>query len=108
MVNKELNEIAHERPKEWFNYLEVRARLGCPTTEEIDRIGEAKASRDILAHNRGIANKIYESKAGNAARFKDGEHIDIPEDYHRQTWQLLRKVITDSTVAAEEKFPASR
>jgi hypothetical protein len=104
IVNKELNEIAYERPKEWFSYLEARARLGCPSSADIERIGEAKASRDILAHNRGIANKIYESKAGNAARYKDGQRVEIPEHYHRETWELIRRVITDLSDAAATKF----
>jgi hypothetical protein len=104
VVNRELNEIAYERPREWFAYLEARAKLGCPTAGEVERIGEVKASRDILAHNRGIANKLYESKAGQAARYKDGDKIEIPEHYHRETWELIRKVIADLSAAAEAKF----
>jgi hypothetical protein len=103
VVNKELNEIAYERPKDWFKYLEARAKLGCPTQDEIGRIGEAKASRDILAHNRGIANRIYLSKAGQFARFGDGQKLDIPEHYHSQTWELIRKILTDVLGAAAVK-----
>lgn len=103
VVNKELNEILYERPAGWFAYLEDRVKLGCPTAGEIDRITEAKASRDVLVHNRGIAGKLYESKAGNLARFKDGEKIDIPEHYHRETWELIRKVVTDVSNAAIAK-----
>jgi hypothetical protein len=104
VVNRELNEIAYERPREWFAYLDARARLGCPAAGEVERIGEVKASRDILAHNRGVANKLYESKAGQAARYKDGEKIEIPEHYHRETWELIWKVIADLSAAAEAKF----
>lgn len=104
VVSKVLNEIAYERPKEWFAYLEARARLGCPTTAEIEQIGEAKASRDILAHNRGVANRIYESKAGKAARYTDGQRIEISERYHRETWELIRKVITDLSDTAAAKI----
>jgi hypothetical protein len=94
-VNKELNEILYERPTSWFTYLNEKVKTGCPTQNEIDRIAEAKASRDVLAHNRGVASKSYELKAGTLARYKDGEQIDIPEDYHRQIWELLRKVVAD-------------
>jgi hypothetical protein len=58
VVGKELNELLYERPGEWFGYLNERAKLGCPTPDEIERLAEAKASRDILAHSRGVANKI--------------------------------------------------
>ncbi len=105
VINKELNEILYKRPADWFAYLEDRAKLGCPTADEIELIAEAKASRDILAHNRGVANMIYEAKAGKVARYKDGERIDIPEDYHRATWELLRKVVSDLSNAASAKAP---
>lgn len=105
VVNKELNEILYDRPAGWFDYLEKKANLGCPTPNEIDRIAEAKASRDVLVHNRGVASKTYESKAGKLARYKDGQRIDIPEHYHRETWELIRKVITDISNAAIAKVP---
>ena len=103
VVNRELNEIAYKRPKEWFAYLDGKVKLGCPTDAEIDKIAEAKASRDVLVHNRGVASKTYESKAGNLARYQEGQRIDIPEHYHRETWELLRKVVTDTSNAAIAK-----
>jgi len=105
VVSKEVNEILYDRPMGWFDYLEDKARLGCPTADEIERIVEAKASRDVLVHGRGVANKTYESKAGKLARYKDGEQIDIPENYHRDTWELIRKVVTDISNAAIAKAP---
>ncbi len=105
VVNHEVNEILYERPKEWFAYLDDKVKLGCPTEAEIDKIVEAKASRDVLVHNRGVANKMYESKAGKLARYTDGQRIDIPEHYHRETWELLRKVITAIASAAIAKVP---
>ncbi len=103
VVRKELNEILYDRPTEWFAYLEDKAKLGCPTANEIERISEAKASRDVLVHNGGIANKIYESKAGNLARFHEGDRISIPEHYHREIWELVRKVVSDVSNAAIAK-----
>jgi hypothetical protein len=105
VVNKELNDVLYDRPTGWFKYLDDKVKLGCPTADEIDRLAEAKASRDVLIHNRGVANKTYEAKAGRLARYKDGQRIDIPEDYHRETWELLRKIITDISNAAIAKVP---
>ncbi|MBI1918124.1 MAG: hypothetical protein HYS12_25820 [Planctomycetes bacterium] len=105
VVNRELNEILYDRPAGWFAYLEDRAKLGCPTTDEIERIAEAKASRDLLVHNRGVVTKTYEAKAGKLARYQAGQRLDIPEPYHRDTWELLRKVIADIANAAIAKFP---
>ena len=104
VVRKELNEIMYERPTEWFAYLEEKAKLGCPTLDEIEHLAEAKASRDVLVHNKGIANKTYESKAGNLARFEEGDRINIPEHYHREIWELVRKIVSDMSKAAIEKL----
>lgn len=105
VVSKEVNDILYDRPAGWFDYLEEKAKLGCPTKDEIARIAEAKATRDVLVHNRGVANKTYESKAGNLARHKDGQRIDISEQYHRETWELLRKVVAEISDAAIAKVP---
>jgi hypothetical protein len=105
VVNKELNELLYERPAAWFAYLEDKAKLGCPTATEVEQIAEAKASRDVLVHNGGVAGKVYVAKAGKLARYKEGEKIDIPEPYHRQTWELLRKVVADVSNAALTKLP---
>lgn len=75
IVSKELSGVLHDRPTEWFAYLEEKVKLGCPSAAEVERLAEAKVTRDVLVHNRGIANKTYESKAGRLARFKDGEKV---------------------------------
>jgi hypothetical protein len=103
VIRREVNEVLYDRPTAWFAYLEEKVKLGCPTASEIERIAEAKASRDLLVHSNGIANKAYESKAGNLARFHDGEKINIPEHYHRETWELIRKVVADVSQAAITK-----
>lgn len=36
-------------------------------------------------------------------RFKDGELLDIPEQYHRETWEMLRRVVADVCNAAIAK-----
>ena len=103
VVRKELSEFLYDRPAAWFAYLEKKAKLGCPTANEIDRIAEAKASRDVLVHNKGVVNKIYESKAGHLARFHEGEGIDVSERYHREIWELIRKIVSDISNAAIAK-----
>lgn len=104
VVDKELNEVLYERPAAWFGYLEGRVKLGCPSADEIARLAEAKATRDVLVHGRGVAGKIYESKAGKLARYRDGERIEIPEPYHRATWELVRTMVADISDAATAKL----
>lgn len=103
VINKRLNEISYERPARWFEYLDERVKLGCPTADEIERFTEAKASRDVLIHNRGVVGKIYLAKAAKLARFKLDDRLDLPENYHRENWDQLRKIIADMTQAAVAK-----
>lgn len=105
VVDKEIKDVLYDRPAGWFAYLQKRVNLGCPSKNEIDRIAEAKARRDALVHNRGIVGKTYLLKAGLLDRFKVGERLDIPEPYHRETWELIRKVVTDVANAAITKAP---
>jgi len=109
MVDRELNDLTHGPPKAWFKYLDKTfeyldtLKLGVPAKEEIQRFAEAKASRDVLVHNRGVANKMYESKAGTLARYRTGERIEIPGDYHKATEELIRKMVADISNAAIQK-----
>jgi hypothetical protein len=108
VVDKELNELKYERLADWFTYLDRLVKLGCPTADEIERLAEIKASRDILVHNKGIANAAYVSKAGGRARFKDGEKLRIPERYHRESWETIKKVVSDVSAAAIAKARPSQ
>ncbi|HEY1067811.1 MAG TPA: hypothetical protein VGE52_16940 [Pirellulales bacterium] len=103
IVLNELHEVVYKRPADWFAYLEERAKLGCPSSDEIARITEAKATRDVLVHNRGVANATYLRKAGALARVAEGEYLDVPAEYHRAVWNLLRKVVADLSDAALAK-----
>lgn len=100
VVDKDVGEVLYDRPARWFEYLESIVKLGRPSADEIERIAEAKASRDALVHNRGIAGKLYRSKAGRLARYNDGERVEISEAYHHATWRLLRKAVDDVSIAA--------
>ena len=103
VVGRELNEVSYERPAGWFACLEQRVALGCPSAEQIERVAEAKATRDVLVHNRGMANRTYLVKAGRLARYDEGERVDVPGPYHQQTWGLFRDVVAATSAAAIAK-----
>lgn len=103
VIDKELLGLAYDPIVEWFKYLDKIARLGCPNRNQIERLAEIKASRDVLIHNKGIANAIYIDKSLGRARCRNGEVLDIPEDYHRESWQLIKQVISDVADAAIAK-----
>ncbi len=102
-------ELSYRRVADWFAYLDGIAKLGCPTPDQIQRLAEIKASRDVLVHNGGIANRIYVEKSGELARFADGELLLLPENYHRESWQLVRDVaraVADAALAKLHTRPA--
>ncbi len=103
VVDKELNELKYERVAEWFAYLERSTKLVRPRADEVEKLAEIKASRDILVHNKGIANATYIAKAGNLARCKDGERLPISEQYHRESWEMIKRVVGDVSDAAIKK-----
>jgi hypothetical protein len=103
VVNRELNELSYRRVREWFSYLEDLVKLGCPTADDIDRLAEIKATRDVYVHNRGVAGAIYVEKAGDKKRCDVGQRLDLPEQYHRESWLLIRKVVSDVSTAAVGK-----
>jgi hypothetical protein len=105
VVNREVLEVAYKRPAEWFKHLESKIQLGCPSQSEIEQLTEAKATRDVLVHNRGVANNLYIERAGALARFVAGQRIDVPEHYHREIWSLLRKIVADMGNAAITRVP---
>jgi hypothetical protein len=108
VVDKELNELKYERLADWFAYLDRLVKLGCPTTGEIEKLAEIKASRDILVHNKGIANAAYVSKAGGRARYRDGEPLEVSEPYHLASWEMIKKVVSDISAAAIAKARPSQ
>jgi hypothetical protein len=77
--------------------------LGCPSEDEIVRLAEVKASRDVLVHNQGVVNSIYRDRAGGLARFPAGQSLEISEPYLNDAFLLVRKILTDLSRAASEK-----
>jgi hypothetical protein len=103
VIDRELNALRYERPTAWFRYLNDRVKLGYPTDEQIERLAEIKASRDILIHNRGIVNETYLQKGAGRARYKLGQRLEISEPYLRETWILIGDVVRDLSAAAATK-----
>ena len=99
-IEKELRDFAYDRPSQWFERMEESVKLGCPNRDEIGAIAEIKATRDVIIHNRGIANWTYCDKAGSHSRYSVGQSVEIPDDYQEVSWALIKKIIGDMTKAA--------
>lgn len=60
----ELNELKYEQLREWFAAMNRAVNLDFPSEDEIERMAEMKAARDIIEHNAGEVNETYIRKAG--------------------------------------------
>jgi hypothetical protein len=99
VIQRQLNELKYEHVREWFTAVNKAVKLDCPAEDEIDDLAEIKAARDILEHNAGVVNEIYRRKAGKRARYEVGEHIELDDAYHLESWRLIKKVVRDVTSA---------
>lgn len=100
VILRELNELRYKHIREWFAAVNKAVKLDSPAEEEIDALAEIKAARDVLEHNAGIVNEIYRRKAGKKARYEVGDHIELEDAYHLESWRLIKKVVRDVTSAA--------
>jgi len=101
IAERELNELKYDRPKAWFDYMGKIVKLNCPTADEIERIAEMKAARDLIIHNSGIVNKVYLDKAGTKARYASGDKVVIDRLYFDDCWGLAKKLVDDIAAAAK-------
>jgi hypothetical protein len=99
-------QVTYGKPKDWFDFVNTVEKLGCPSDDEIERIAEMKATRDVFEHNASIVNKTYLAKAGAKARFKEGDPVEVPDLYLQDCWAVLKKVSGD-VVAALIKIRAA-
>src|SRR5262249_36446881 len=100
VILKHMNELKYEQLREWFVAINKAVKLDCPTEDEIDALAEIKAAREILEHNAGIVNEIYRRKAGRRARYEVGDHVEIEDAYHLDSWRLMKNIARDLTSAA--------
>lgn len=99
VVEKKAHDLGYQRLADCLAELKNMAGLDCPKQSQIDQLAEIKASRDVLVHNNGIANAVYAEKSGARARCKDGDALELPEPYHRESWQLIKQVVSDIAAA---------
>jgi hypothetical protein len=105
IIDRELNEQKYKKPAEWFENLRKLTNIDPPPNDDIAKLAEMKATRDIIIHNAWIVNSVYLLKSGPLARAAIGDRIELTEPYHRECWLLVRRLIEhiDTTVAT--KFP---
>ena len=103
VISKELNEVLYERPAEWFAYLQEKVKLGCPSAIEIEQIAEAKATRDVLIHNRGSPAGPMRSRQAASPGSRPAKRSTSRIITTGNVWSLFRKLVSDLSAAAIAK-----
>jgi len=98
LVAKDLNELKYQPVKDWFEKLQEIVNISPPSEQQIVRLAEMKASRDLIVHNSGIINEIYIKKVGEAARGRLGDLIAMATPYLKDSFKLLISMV--ETVSA--------
>jgi len=83
------NELAYKSPKEYAECVSEFFGFDiCNTIVQYPRYQELKATRDILIHNRGVANEIYSHKAGSHARARVGQSLPVNIGYFLSSYEI--------------------
>jgi len=104
VIDKNLKTLAYSQPAEWFNFIDDIVNLKSISSDQIAELSEIKASRDVLVHNNGVVNEIYVAKSGTQARFRPGEKLELPENYHRASWALIKELVQNISDEAIKKL----
>lgn len=95
-----MNELSYKSPREFaeavceifgFNLLEIPA---------YHWFIEIKATRDVYIHDLGMANAVYQSKAGSHVRVRQGTTLPMNPQYFLQSYEYCLRL----TEALMEKF----
>ena len=108
VIERVVRELAYRRPALWFRFMDNRVNLGCPDENQRGALGEMKAARDVLEHNRGIVGPDYIDKVGPFTRYAEGDFVQIDEPYLLQCFTLLRGIVETMAEAAIRRSSGTR
>ena len=92
VISRKIRSVFYATPAEYFEEFEKILSISLPDDRKAAYC-EVKATRDIYVHNGGIVNYVYLQKAGELARAKDGELINIDERYVSESIALMRVMV---------------
>jgi hypothetical protein len=103
VIDLHLNSLFYAKPLEYFAYIEDTLDISIPEAAKANYI-EAKATRDIIVHNSGIANEMYAQKAAKKARAKPGEALAFDEQYFKAVIGTMKLVVSTIYDACVKKY----
>jgi hypothetical protein len=103
LIARELLDLQYKAPSDWIAFLNKIVNLGLPD-DDVARLAELKATRDLHLHNRGVVNDIYLRKAGPLARALLGSLLPISRPYVYDGADLLKRLVDRMCAAARDRL----
>jgi len=88
-----LNELSYKSPREFAIEAEKVLSLNLLECPSYHSYIEMKATRDVLIHNKGIANDTYASKAESHSRAKSGMKLPVTQVYFLEVYESCIQLI---------------
>src|SRR5690606_2291375 len=82
-----LNELSYKSPSEFAESAESLLSINLLQCPAYHRYIEAKSTRDVYIHNRGVANDIYIRKAGAHCRVNAGMKLPVDIQYFLESYE---------------------
>ncbi len=105
LIEQRLHTISYAKPADYLTFLKNIAHVKTDQ-ETFEKYLEVKATRDIIIHNRGIANTTYIEKAGNKARAVAGEQLPMSTAYFDEAIAVIKGITVIIRHDIKEKWGA--
>jgi hypothetical protein len=87
-----VHELSYRSPHEYAREFEKYASMNLLECPAYQRYIEVKATRDVLIHNKGIANIIFVSKSGMFARVSSGVEMPVDDIHFMESYEYSLKL----------------
>ena len=92
-AEQRVREVIFATPRAYAVYINKVLSFNI-ANETLEHFSEIKATRDIYVHGDGIANKIYELKAGKLARGNSGQKLVVDGRYLKSSVSCMKDIFT--------------
>jgi hypothetical protein len=102
----EVSRVGRESINGWFEYLNKLVKIDYPTKKDIQRLGEIKATRNILVHNGGRVNQQYIVQSGSFCRSTEiGSFIPMTLQYVDDSVIFITELTSTIDAKLFDKWP---
>jgi hypothetical protein len=103
IIESRLQGIFYAEPKDYLKYFHEITSIKI-SEDKFDFYIEAKATRDLIVHNSGVINDLYLHKAGDNARGKAGNIIQLNEKYFGKCVSSFKSISSEIKTQVEVRY----